>query len=1586
MPATLEKKRTASGINFFISSEGENVNSNFVLSEKLHIDFDIELPIFDNMKIEDYFVKIEKSIPSDKPWHFRRQVALGVFPSAKMSMYHDLDTSNWKFADNAVIKALLAGNTAAGIEMPFADDYNVDEPQIESKVPFLITDADSSQFSTIVDVVDGKNLAVEGPPGSGKSQTIVNTIASAMLDGKKVLFVAEKIAALEVVRSRLNALKLGEFILPLLATRSSRAEIIESIRERVELDRDELNFDIKNMVSDLKRYRTQINEYIGTLSSTFSNTDMTVHKVLGKCLMCRDNLPKLPDTFYKYHIDNITDYTTQMISDLLNNCDELEKAEVVCLQTTGLWDISNAINLDPFSADDILYITRKCVIVFNKNTTLREQLLNFNIDDDDDNIDLNNVINDIIFCEEHYVEKDAKIALRSFDINNYNALHEFYKLVKEHNNLMDECTKYIYDIPNSSTLDSLINIIEASDRYKINNISNDSFDTLSLKYDEEIRRLSHTTHFVNECIEILPELKEIAVKKIFVFCYLANQCSKDVLAFRNSVFEDPLLPDYLKKQEFLAKNIVQKKHKLSEYLRLDVIHDVEKLKICHENLTTAGIFRFLSKQYGINKKYYRTISKHSKFKLKRAILELSELIDVVERQKEFEQISKLKEIFRLNYDGINTSFDLAYKTVKFYNNIDEEFSGHSDKILRDFLKEQSLETIKELPKPDEELSDNIGDFPNFQSIFNKLKHVEKLREKYKSDYEELKRNIEVIKPPQSLNKSKLRNIIESIRRMHEISRQLDNDKIVKVILGVDIFQNVETDLEYLSRLLELIELIRKNGDQTGKSILNSVVEGSISELRNILTDLNNNKKECHKVLIELSQNIDCDENVILEKYKISGVADWAEKASNDRDGLINYSKLTAYKKAVTDYGLEMPIESFLEMNGGYKGVRNTVEWILYNSIADVIYDKPGEVLSKYHGLKLNSIRSNFAKIDKKITKWSGYHIANELVKNAGPPAGKGCGPKRDWTDYSLIQSEISKKKRFISPRDLAKRAGKALLELKPCWMMSPLSVAQYIQKGDIEFDLLIIDEASQMTPENAIGALARCKQAMVVGDTNQLPPSNFFGKFITVDEDDEEDSVVEESILEIANATFRPARRLRWHYRSRHSSLIAFSNKHIYKNDLTIFPSANEDDETMGVSLVKVDGLYSTGTNPLEAEVMVDHIIKFMKEHPERSLGVVTVNIKQRDLIEEEFDFASSTNSSAQSYIEKWEDENEGLESFFIKNLENVQGDERDVIFIGTVYGPASEGARVMQRFGPISGVAGRRRLNVLFTRAKKQIVTFSSMTAADVIAEESANPGAYLLKQWLLYSATNIIETGEVTNREPDSELEEYVIKQIESMGFTAVPQVGVVGYFIDIGVKHPKWPNGFILGVECDGASYHSSKSARDRDRLREEVLTNRGWNIYRIWSTDWFDDPRREAQKLREEIQGRYEKLTELDIPAQSENVTTAELEEVENIVEEIPQTNFEIFQEPEEIKDDKIDGRQATVLLRELRDNEIVEEFDNANTETGILNGTMINLLIDRLPTTASEFRASIPLENREKIDYGQMIYLHSILDILKRVTK
>jgi superfamily I DNA and/or RNA helicase len=426
---------------------------------------------------------------------------------------------------------------------------------------------------------------------------------------------------------------------------------------------------------------------------------------------------------------------------------------------------------------------------------------------------------------------------------------------------------------------------------------------------------------------------------------------------------------------------------------------------------------------------------------------------------------------------------------------------------------------------------------------------------------------------------------------------------------------------------------------------------------------------------------------------------------------------------------------------------------------------------------------------------------------------------------ALLDNEVSKKQRFLPVRELTQKAGHALLELKPCWMMSPLAVAQYVPKGSVHFDLCIIDEASQMPPESGLGALLRSKQTMVVGDTNQLPPSNFFKTVIDDEESDEDEAVLNESILEMANATFRPARRLRWHYRSRHSGLIKFSNRLVYDDDLIVFPSATEAMARMGIEYRNVDGRYKAGTNPTEAQAVIDAAVEFMRTDPDRSLGIVTLNQKQRDLILEEFEFSTARHGHVQKYIEEWRERNDGLEEFFIKNLENVQGDERDVIFIGTVYGAEEPDARVMQRFGPINGLAGKRRLNVLFTRAKEKIVTFSSMTATDVEADEHGNPGAYMLKRWLEYSATGVLDAGEQTLREPDSDFEVFVIDQIRAMGCTPIPQVGVAGYFIDIGIRHPEWPHGYLLGVECDGATYHSAKSARDRDRLRQQVLEDLG-----------------------------------------------------------------------------------------------------------------------------------------------------------------
>ena len=518
----------------------------------------------------------------------------------------------------------------------------------------------------------------------------------------------------------------------------------------------------------------------------------------------------------------------------------------------------------------------------------------------------------------------------------------------------------------------------------------------------------------------------------------------------------------------------------------------------------------------------------------------------------------------------------------------------------------------------------------------------------------------------------------------------------------------------------------------------------------------------------------------------------------------------------------------------------------------------GYRLAKYAGWKLDQLRSQLAAYDRELLTLSRSQIRAKTHQSARDIRGNGMGRKSTWTEMALIENEIAKTKRFIAVRDLTQKAGRALLELKPCWMMSPLAVAQYVDKHAVTFDLCIIDEASQMPPESAVGALLRSKQTIIVGDTNQLPPTNFFRKMIDDEDADEDEAVLDELILEMANATFRPRRRLRWHYRSRHAGLIKFSNRLVYDDDLVVFPSPEEVSSGMGVEYKFVRGGYKRGTNPIEATAVVEAALAFMRSFPNRSLGVVTLNQKQRDLISEEFEHALNGDTAVQRYVDHWRDHKDGLEQFFIKNLENVQGDERDVIFIGTVYGPEEIGGRVMQRFGPVNGLAGKRRLNVLFSRAKERIVTFSSMSAADILAEETSNPGAYMLKRWLEYSATGVLDGGTSASGTPDSDFEAFVISQIRSMGCDPVPQVGVAGYFIDIGVRHPQWPHGFILGVECDGASYHSAKSARDRDRLRQDVLEKLGWRLHRIWSTDWFTNPRRQAEILRQVIARRMEEL--------------------------------------------------------------------------------------------------------------------------------
>jgi very-short-patch-repair endonuclease len=489
-------------------------------------------------------------------------------------------------------------------------------------------------------------------------------------------------------------------------------------------------------------------------------------------------------------------------------------------------------------------------------------------------------------------------------------------------------------------------------------------------------------------------------------------------------------------------------------------------------------------------------------------------------------------------------------------------------------------------------------------------------------------------------------------------------------------------------------------------------------------------------------------------------------------------------------------------------------------------------------------------LDAELLKLNRVLIAHTALQRR-PPAGNSVGRVAELTEMGLIRHEVQKQQQHPRIRDLLRRAGMAAQALKPCFMMSPLSVSQFLDPKGVEFDLVVMDEASQIKPEDALGTLLRAKQLVVVGDPKQLPPTSFFDRMTDDASDDDAtqfDNV--ESVLEVAMKAFQPVRRLRWHYRSKHESLIHFSNDKFYDGDLVVFPSASGLAENLGIRYHAIEeGYFEGGCNVREAEDVANAILKHALNSPDESLGVGTFNAKQAGIILDLVQRICETDSDAREALDRL---NSLPEKLFVKNLENLQGDERDVIFISYTYGRDRDSGRVFNRFGPVNGKTGWRRINVLVSRARRRLEVFSSINPSDILGGPNKSDGVNAFRDFLEYAQTGRLpDRGQLSNREMESAFEEAVARVVRQMGLDVVPQVGVAGYFIDLGVRR-RGEEDFVLGIECDGATYHSSKSARDRDRLRQEVIVSRGWKLHRVWSTDWYLNQRQEEQRLRQALE--------------------------------------------------------------------------------------------------------------------------------------
>ena len=471
------------------------------------------------------------------------------------------------------------------------------------------------------------------------------------------------------------------------------------------------------------------------------------------------------------------------------------------------------------------------------------------------------------------------------------------------------------------------------------------------------------------------------------------------------------------------------------------------------------------------------------------------------------------------------------------------------------------------------------------------------------------------------------------------------------------------------------------------------------------------------------------------------------------------------------------------------------------------------------------------------------------------------GSSRD-PEWGLLRREMQKKRRHIPLRQLMQEIPSVITRLTPCLLMSPLSIAQYLSAQTTLFDIVVFDEASQIPVWDAIGAMARAKQVVMVGDPKQLPPTSFFDRAES-DLDDEDVEGDLESILDECIGASLPKLELSWHYRSRHESLIAFSNHRYYSSQLVTFPSPVTHDR--GVSFHHVpEGMYEKGgarTNKQEAKALVKDLVELLRspgfQESGQTVGVVTFNMEQQRLIQDLLDDERRKDPAIETHFDEGQHE-----ALFVKNLESVQGDERDIMYFSITYGPTLHGA-ISMNFGPMNRQGGERRLNVAITRARSGLRVFSSLKPEQMDLTRTNARGVADLKHFLEFAQRGVKALAQASPGSVgdfDSPFEVAVAQALKERGWTVHPQVGASSFRIDLGVVDPDAPGEYLCGVECDGATYHRCATARDRDKLREMQLRELGWQIVRIWSTDWWVDRHGTLEKVHAKLQALYEQRSQ------------------------------------------------------------------------------------------------------------------------------
>ena len=707
----------------------------------------------------------------------------------------------------------------------------------------------------------------------------------------------------------------------------------------------------------------------------------------------------------------------------------------------------------------------------------------------------------------------------------------------------------------------------------------------------------------------------------------------------------------------------------------------------------------------------------------------------------------------------------------------------------------------------------------------------------------------------SYSKSRTSEILELVCEYHKAESIVKESSLILDNLFGVIFDNGAGDWETIKTVTKLAVTIQKLvksmavDEVREKSAINSLSEYLDKNQKKFVAE-NKSNWEMISVLVKKLLEI---EVMLSEQFKnefdqwhneLEWVAAMLDRTDRWRSGLIGLRDYCAYlqvKMEIVDFGLQTIIGA-LE-NGTLKGgeIKGTfIKKISSACVLQIIDNTP--ILNTFHGNLFSQKIDKFRELTKKYEALTKQELAARLSAQI-PVINTGVSGS---SEIGILLRAIKNGGRAMPVRKLFECIPNLLRKLCPCMLMSPISVAQYLDPKYPAFDLVVFDEASQLPTSEAVGAIARGRGLIVVGDPKQLPPTSFFtSNQIDDDNYDKEDL---ESILDDCLALSMPQEHLLWHYRSRHESLIAFSNKKYYDSKLYTFPSPNN--MSSQVRLIPVEGYYDRGKtkhNKAEAEVIIKEIVRRLSDPvlKNRSIGVVTFSSTQQtliaDMLEEEFANNAELDTTA----------NEVEEPIFIKNLENVQGDERDVILFSVGYGPDKQGNPSLN-FGPLNREGGWRRLNVAISRARHEMLIFAVLKPEHIDLNRTRSEGLSGLKSFLEFASQGVSALPDtVVNKVLSQDVVEAISRKIEVLGYTVHTNVGCSEYHVDIGIVHPDIPNTYVLGILCDSVNYGNGGTALDRNILQESVLFGLGWNIVRIWVLDWWDNPEKELEKITASI---------------------------------------------------------------------------------------------------------------------------------------